>query len=397
MVFIAQCLLRLAGFVRRQRRAGGAVVAAWLLAATAQAQPFAITWTVGADSAVVEVEGIWKNSLEDLARSEWPPELWSQLLVVFAEGELDPGAPGFGAAFVPGSWRVDGRKVRFETLAPLQPGVPYRAEFRPWRLPGNGLIPNFGGGGGASGRMPVYSFYEIPARRGEGAALAQIFPSANVLPANLRAFELHFSAPMKRGAAGHVRLRRAGGAEVPLALGGPETEVWNSTMTQVSLPLPAAPGRFKAGETYTLEILPTWLDAAGRPVRAELKKTFRAGPPDRVPPDPEAWDLRSPPPGTYMALEIVFDEPLERDAASRLIRLRREGEIVSGESSVSGDERRWRLMPVQPWRPGDYELVLAPALADLAGNPLGGGPAAGADKSGRAAVPAQIVIPFSLR
>lgn len=372
-------------------------MATLLLTHAGRAQPFTVTWTIGADSAVVEVDGIWKNSIDDLVRTEWPPELWAQLLVVFAEGELDPGAPGFGAAFVPGTWRVEGRKVRFETLAPLQPGVPYRAEFRPWRLPGNGLIPNFGGGGGASGRMPVYSFYEVPAKRNEGAALTQIFPSAALLPANLRALELHFSAPMRRGAAGHVRLRSAGGAELALGLGPAESEQWNSTMTQVSLPLPPGAARFKVGETYTLEVLPSWLDAGGRPVRAAVQKRFRVGPPDRVPSDPEAWELRPPPPGSYLPLEIVFDEPLDREPATRLIRLRRDGEIVSGDSSVGGEERRWRFMPVQPWAAGDYEVVVAPALADLAGNPLGGGPAAGADKSGRAAAPGQIVLPFALR
>jgi hypothetical protein len=39
--------------------------------------------------------------------------------------------------------------------------------------------------------------------------------------------------------------------------------------------------------------------------------------------------------------------------------------------SISKQESEWRYTPQQPWKAGDYQLVVDTGLEDLAGNHLG--------------------------
>jgi hypothetical protein len=39
--------------------------------------------------------------------------------------------------------------------------------------------------------------------------------------------------------------------------------------------------------------------------------------------------------------------------------------------SVGKDETEWRLTPREPWKVGDYKLVVETGLEDLAGNHIG--------------------------
>ena len=44
---------------------------------------------------------------------------------------------------------------------------------------------------------------------------------------------------------------------------------------------------------------------------------------------------------------------------------------MSGNVSVDKQETEWRLTPREPWRAGNYQLVVDTALEDLAGNHIG--------------------------
>jgi hypothetical protein len=44
---------------------------------------------------------------------------------------------------------------------------------------------------------------------------------------------------------------------------------------------------------------------------------------------------------------------------------------VTGTVSVDNKETEWRFIPSQPWKPGEYRLVVDTALEDLAGNRIG--------------------------
>jgi hypothetical protein len=44
---------------------------------------------------------------------------------------------------------------------------------------------------------------------------------------------------------------------------------------------------------------------------------------------------------------------------------------VAGTVSIDKQETEWRFLPQQPWKTGDYQLIVDSALEDLAGNHVG--------------------------
>jgi hypothetical protein len=44
---------------------------------------------------------------------------------------------------------------------------------------------------------------------------------------------------------------------------------------------------------------------------------------------------------------------------------------VAGTVSVARQETQWRFTPREPWKPGDYQLVVDTGIEDLAGNHVG--------------------------
>ena len=83
---------------------------------------------------VVEVSGLDAETLRALRGASWTAAQWRSLLTVRVEhGDLfkDVGIPS-----MLGDYRVLDRAVRFEPRFPLEPGVRYRAELHPDKLPG---------------------------------------------------------------------------------------------------------------------------------------------------------------------------------------------------------------------------------------------------------------------
>jgi len=141
------------------------------------------------------------------------------------------------------------------------------------------------------------------------------------LPQNLLKFYLHFSAPMSRGHIyDHIHLLDQNGQAVELPFLEIDEELWNPEMTRLTLFID--PGRIKrgvqpleeigpaleAGKSYTLEIDAAWRDNAGLPLRENFRKSFRVAAPDREPPAPATWKIRSPKAGTHAALNIGMPE-----------------------------------------------------------------------------------------
>jgi hypothetical protein len=44
---------------------------------------------------------------------------------------------------------------------------------------------------------------------------------------------------------------------------------------------------------------------------------------------------------------------------------------VPGNVSIGRQEAEWRFTPRQPWKAGDYQLIVDSGLEDLAGNSVG--------------------------
>ncbi len=333
----------------------------------------AIRWLdADAPTVAVEVSGVSVAASGALAAPGWSQEKWAEILGVFAE-------PGSGTVTsmppMAGTWTLNGDRLRFAPIYPLQTGVRYRAEFRAGKLPGE------------NGSGPVLtSFFELPAStRTPTTSVASVFPSADLLPENQLKFYIQFSAPMSRGGAyEHVQLRDTAGHEIELAFLELDEELWDPEMTRLTLLID--PGRikrgvkpledvgpvFEEGKRYALTVAGAWRDAGGQPLRESYAKTFGIGAADRLPPDPARWTLQAAQSGTRDPLVVDFDEPMDRALAARLINVSGPtGAPVAGEASLGEQERRWSFVPAQPWQRGTHTLLVPTTIEDLAGNNIG--------------------------
>jgi hypothetical protein len=324
----------------------------------------------------VEVYGLSDAAIRRLRRSKPSQAEWRLLLSVYAAQEGAAGAPDFPPML--GVYRVESNALRFEPQFPLEPGLAYRAVFRPDQMSGGSKAP------------PVTSDFKSPRRSATPATtVSHIYPSAGSLPENLLKFYIHFTAPMSRGNIyDHIHLRGESGKDVDLPFLEIDEELWDATMTRLTLIID--PGRIKrgvrpleeigpaleAGKNYTLVIGPEWRDGNGVPLKESCQKTFKVEPPDREPPDPARWKIESPQSGSRDPLAIVFAEPMDHALAQRLIRVALEpatepAGIVVGKVSLEDQERRWIFTPDNVWRRGRYQIIINTTLEDLAGNNIG--------------------------
>jgi hypothetical protein len=212
------------------------------------------------------------------------------------------------------------------------------------------------------------------------AEVVAIYPSAPVLPKNLLKFYVHFSEPMSRGEAWRrIALLDERGNPVELPFLELDQELWDPRQTRLTILFD--PGRIKrgvtpkeeigealeAGRSYTLAIAREWADAGGKPLAKAFEKKFRVADEDRTPFDPKNWKVSSPRAETRDTLVVTLPEPADHALLERLLRV----ESVTGETSVTANETEWRFVPAQPWREGEYRVMIDTRLEDLAGNKVG--------------------------
>lgn len=336
-------------------------------AGPADPAPVAVHW-ISADrgAPAVEVTGIPRAVLAAFAAK--PTEEQLRGLAVFAEAPGPLASAGAEMPAMAGKWLVAGDRLRFEPRFPFARGVRYRAEFR--------------AGDGA----PVIAFFELPRDSGEPTTtVAQIFPTADMLPENQLKFYVQFSAPMSRGNVyEHIRVRDGAGEIIELPFLELDEELWDPTMTRLTLlidpgrikrgvkPLEETGAVFEAGKNYALTVNAAMRDAAGRPLRAEFAKKFRISEADRLPPDPKRWKIHSPAAGAKAALVVEFDEPMDSALALRLVRVAdAQSKECDGQALITDQERRWSFVPDQPWPAGHYRITVQTTIEDLAGNNIG--------------------------
>jgi hypothetical protein len=333
-----------------------------------------LQWVIDSNPPVVEVLGLDEATLGRLHSTNWQAQDWQNLLSVYAgQGDFlaDMSVPP-----MLGSYRIEKGSVRFQPQFSLEPGVNYRAVFRPSRLPGRTASPP----------ADIVSRFQQPAvRRESTTVVTEVYPSAGVLPENLLKFYVHFSAPMLGGHIyEHIRVVDETGKPVELPFLEIDEELWNPGMTRLTLFID--PGRIKRGvqpleeigpaleegKRYTLEIDAAWRDSAQKPLRESFHKSFRAGAPDRQPPDPATWKIEPPKAGTRNALKVGFLEPMDHALALRVIRVvNAAGRLMEGTSALSDNETRWAFTPQDSWTPGRHQLQVQNTIEDLAGNNIG--------------------------
>jgi len=317
---------------------------------------------------IIQVVGLPDDELARLRRVSWSNEEWQALFRVSVDGT------GKDLPAVLGNYAVVDRALQFRPAFPLDPGRRYRAVLNRRVL------------GLRDGEAVVEVVVSLPAPNlSPRTIVEQVYPSAGVVPENLLKLYVHFSRPMGRSdGLPFVHLLDAFGTEIQEAFLPLGAEFWNYDGTRYTVFFD--PGRVKrgllpneqmgralvAGQRYALVIDREWLDADGLPLKSSYRKDFIAGPADMSALDVAAWQLQPPAAGTRDPLVIDFPESLDRGLLERTLGVTTErDEVVPGEAHVAREERGWRFVPQEPWRPGAFKLVALSILEDLAGNKIG--------------------------
>lgn len=362
--------------MRRLPPVGPALLLVASVATIATAESFTIHWPARREAApvTIDVSGLSAEQARSLQRVQWERRDWQQLFAIYAE----QGDVLTDASLPPmlGTYAVHDGTVRFTPQYSLEPGISYRATFRPARLPHppTPVVP-----------MVTSTFRPPRSTAVPTTVVRQIFPTTNTLPENLLKFYVHFSAPMSRGHIyDFIHLRDASGKPVDLPFLEIDEELWSPDMTRLTLIVD--PGRIKRGvrpleeigpaleegKQFTLAIARDWKDATGTPLQRGFDKPFTVGPPDRIPPDPAAWKIHPPRRGTRESLVVNFPEPMEHALAERMLHVvSADGEAVRGSATLDQFECRWTFSPENPWEEPSPKLVIETTIEDLAGNNIG--------------------------
>lgn len=284
-----------------------------------------------------------------------PAKGWSSVFAVYTgSGDVPP---------LLGSYAVEGGSLVFHPRFPVAPGVHYRAVFRP-------------PGGGA----PVEKIFDGPPRdKTPLARVERVYPTSDVLPSNQLRLYIYFSSAMSRGEAGaRIHVLDDRGKVLP-GVFLPGEELWDPAFRRLTMTFD--PGRIKRGLTsneamgppivegkrYTLVIDRDWTDARGVSMVEGFRKPFRGGPAERHPPDPAQWKVTAPKAGTSEALIVNFPTPMNYPLLERMLQVAG----THGTVTIDKDETEWRFTPREPWKAGDYKLIVDTGLEDLAGNHIG--------------------------
>ena len=123
------------------------------------------------------------------------------------------------------------------------------------------------------------------------------------------------------------------------------------------------------GKRYTLVVDAGWPDEDGNRLKAEFRKSFRAGKPDDEQLDPKKWKMRAPAAGKTAPLLVDFPKPLDHALLQRMLWIvDADGRKVAGTVRVGREETLWGFQPEKAWSAGSYRLMINTALEDPAGN-----------------------------
>ncbi|MEP6782235.1 MAG: hypothetical protein ABI983_01120 [Acidobacteriota bacterium] len=311
-------------------------------------------------------------------------EAWSAILKV-AVGIDQPAAVG--------QYSIANNIVRFTPMFPLDKGRQYHVTFT------------------APGAEPITATVGLPPPdTTPTTSVAEVYPTADVVPENQLRLYIHFSAPMgSRGALDFVRLLDDSGQEVKDPFLPLDVEFWNDDRTRYTVFFD--PGRQKrgiapidqmgrsltAGKTYTLVVDAAWPDGKGLPLKQSFKRTFTVGPPDEKPLDSKTWRIDAPA-SADAPLVVTFPEPLDHGLLLRALGVLAGGKPLEGSVVVSNHELTWTFTPAEPWKPGAYNLVAFAMLEDLAGNRIGRAFEVDQfDRTDQSNEPEKTLIPFSVR
>lgn len=310
----------------------------------------------------IEVSGLPSDLLNTLERAGYSDEQWQAVFRV----AVSKDAPA-----MLGGYAIDDGVVRFTPAFPLDPGRQYEVAFNGARVSEGGVALTATVGRPAEHREP-------------STVVARIYPSGDVIPANVLRMYVEFSAPMgRKSGVEYITLLNQKGEEVEGAVLPLDYEFWSPDHKRFTVFFD--PGRvkrgilpnrqmgraFAEGETATLVISREWRDENGLPLKEEFRRSFRAVAADEKPLDPIDWKVAAPPAGGRSPLVVTFPEPLDHGLMMRTLGVRRDNAVVTGDVEIGSGETRWTFTPTEPWRSGSYQFIAFQDLEDVAGNQVG--------------------------
>lgn len=319
------------------------------------------------DTPWVNVTNLPKELLARLKAAKPTDKQWQAIVRVVVAGGTNEEVLARPA--MAGTYALTETGVRFEPQFPLVPGREYVA-----------IVYDDPKG------KPMLATLSVPKpAAAPRVSISAVYPSANRLPENTLRFYVHFSGPVARGDVyRHMKLVRDDGVEVKEPFLELPEELWANEGNRLTVLF--HPGRVKRelvpreedgpileeGRTYTLTISGKWEDTDGRPVVAEFKKTFTAGPPDERSIELDRWSLAPPRTGSDAPLIVKLPKPLDHALLGRMVWVAdASGKRVPGTLTVGAGERVLTFAPKQPWPKGEYRLVVDTRLEDTCGNRVG--------------------------
>ena len=260
-----------------------------------------------------------------------------------------------------GTWSEENNKRVFEPFLPLNAGINYY-------LTVNGRTAHW---------------FNLEAEATEAPRITAFYPTADTVPENLLKCSLRFSKPMReKDLYDHIQVRSQNGKVLDEVILPLEPALWNEDRTMLTMWID--PGRVKrglkrnkrlgtpieAGNTYLLHISGDWQSADGEPLGANWQKELVVSSRDENTPDPTTWQITSPTNGTAESLKIAFPENMDYLTTVTGIEVFYGAQKVEGEVTMTKDEKVWQFTPEKTWQAGTYNIVLDPAIEDLAGNNL---------------------------
>ncbi len=272
----------------------------------------------------------------------------------------NPKTPG---PSILGKYERDGNQLCLTPRFPLRPGATYRATLKV----------------AGSTRSLDYAIPRVAAK--SPPRVVKIYPSAEVLPANLLRFYIYFDRPMRggKGLFEHLTILDEKGQEVddPWLV----DEIWDEA--NHCLILFIHPGRIKWGvelrdlmgpvlyekRSYTLVVRGDWADLEGNKLGKDTLKKFRTTPEDRVRIELGDWKLSAPKAGTRDTLTLTLSKCLDyRSLQKGLTVTNAGGQILAGSIAIGKDEKSWRFTPSEPWQAGRHRVTVSAEVEDVAGN-----------------------------
>ncbi len=255
------------------------------------------------------------------------------------------------------------KPVRFEPLVPFTKGFTYEIMFDGSRV----------------------ATFSIPSADQKNApSIIAIYPEQDTLPENILKMYLHFSAPMREGFSGNfVRVIHADKDTLNDVFLKMEPELWNEDRTVLTLWFD--PGRIKRdlqpnlklgnplqkNSTYTLFISKQWQNAQGLSMNKNVTKTFWVKTCDSLSPNILQWNIVSPPINTRAPLAIQLQEPLDHYLLLETLTIMDSSQKkLAGKWEIQNEDQVIQFIPNNPWQAGNYQLIIASQLEDLAGNNL---------------------------